>query len=205
MLLLIANVIFHKMYCYLQIRRESFRGSRAVGRESFTVDQGFKEQTAFRRETGQDSTIPHARAIPSWSLRSQQRRIRRSREKYLTGRVLLEQQCRCARGKRRNDMFTILSCLTNRARERRLPVTTLLAYITHFFCIDCHSAFRSRVPYTWSQTVRRAGRGITSFYELPVFITGRRKRRVPRETLSVWQPLMLIRLVIMYQCMYQRY
>lgn len=90
------------MYCYLQIRRESFRRSRAVGGESLTVDQRFKEQAALRRETGQDSAIPHARAIPPRSLRSQQWRIRRSREKHSTGGVLLEQQRRCARGKKRH-------------------------------------------------------------------------------------------------------
>jgi len=66
-------------------------------------------------------------------------------------------------------------------------------------------ASRSRVRCTWNRTARRVGRGITLFYEPPVFITGRRKRRAPLEISSVWQPSMLIRFIFLYTLSYQRY
>lgn len=89
--------------------RASLRGSRATGGESPTVDQGLEEQAAVRREAGQDSTIPHARAIPSGPYGSRRRRVRLSLEEYAIGGILLEQQRRRARGEGPNDMFTIPS------------------------------------------------------------------------------------------------
>lgn len=172
--------------------REGLRGPWILGGESSAVDQGFQKQVAFCRETGQNAAIPHARAIPSRSHRPRRRRVRRPLEKYPTGGVLLEQQRRCARGKRRDDVFTISSC-----QPDWTVLTSSLTYIPLLFCIDCYSLRRSRARCTWSRTARRAGRDITSSYEPLVFITGPKKRRAPLEISSVWRLSTLIRFVIL--------